>query len=163
MDRPGADREQPKASRVVPIAEALEHNYPILDPLGGRLHYPGEAQYEAWREEAKTMSTPQAPGPDEADLAAIEARWADARPFGEKVREARLARGLSMRALGELVGVSAQYINDIERGARHAREKRAIIAEALGFRHIEPVEHARADVAALIAEVKRLRDAALGG
>jgi hypothetical protein len=52
---PGADREQPEASRVVPIAEAFECNYPILDPLGGRLHYPGEAQYEAWREEVGAM------------------------------------------------------------------------------------------------------------
>lgn len=51
MEKPELDREQPSEPRIVTIAEALEHNYPILDPLGDRLHYPGEPQYEAWREE----------------------------------------------------------------------------------------------------------------
>jgi hypothetical protein len=42
--------EQP-GPRIVSIPEALAGGYPILDPLGNRLHYPGEPQYEAWREE----------------------------------------------------------------------------------------------------------------
>jgi hypothetical protein len=42
--------EQP-GPRIVSIPEALAGGYPILDPLGNRLHYPGEEQYEAWREE----------------------------------------------------------------------------------------------------------------
>lgn len=39
--------------RHVTIAEALRQGYPILDPLGSRLHYPGEEQYEAWRDAAQ--------------------------------------------------------------------------------------------------------------
>jgi hypothetical protein len=41
----------PPGGRIVSIPEALAGGYPILDPLGNRLHYPGEPQYEAWREE----------------------------------------------------------------------------------------------------------------
>lgn len=37
---------------------------------------------------------------------------------GETLREIRLARGLSLRKLGKLCGVSAPHLSDIEHGRR---------------------------------------------
>jgi transcriptional regulator with XRE-family HTH domain len=39
-------------------------------------------------------------------------------PVGRRLREIRLWRGLSLRAVAELVGVSASYLSLIERGER---------------------------------------------
>jgi hypothetical protein len=50
-DTPG--RQGP---RILSIPEALAGGYPILDPLGDRLHSPGEEQYEAWREAYRTFT-----------------------------------------------------------------------------------------------------------
>ncbi len=47
------------------------------------------------------------------------------------LRAARLAAGLSLRRLGELIGVSAMYLCDIESGNRAATER--IIA---GYRRL---------------------------
>src|SRR5687767_6905073 len=36
--------------------------------------------------------------------------------FGEKIRELRLAKGLTLRVLGEQVGVSHAYVSKVENG-----------------------------------------------
>lgn len=39
--------------------------------------------------------------------------------FGIRIREVRSARGITQEDLGELSGLSRQYIGDVERGARN--------------------------------------------
>lgn len=53
--------------------------------------------------------------------------------FGDAVRDLRKARGLSQEALGELAGMSANYIGDTERGERNV-SVRALwqLADGLG-------------------------------
>ncbi len=54
---------------------------------------------------------------------------------GEWIREARQKRGLSLRALGSLVRVSATHLSDIENGHRHPGMKLANrLEKALGVR-----------------------------
>lgn len=55
--------------------------------------------------------------------------------FGAHLRAKRLARNLTQRFIGEMLGVSAPYISDIEKGRRApfpARESYAKIAKVLG-------------------------------
>ena len=40
--------------------------------------------------------------------------------FGEYIKEKRIEKKLSLRALGELIGLSAGYLLDIEKGRRSA-------------------------------------------
>jgi transcriptional regulator with XRE-family HTH domain len=51
--------------------------------------------------------------------------------LGQKIRELREARQLSLRALAEKVGVSAPFLSDLEHG-RRGTEKVDEIARALG-------------------------------
>ena len=51
--------------------------------------------------------------------------------MGQKIRELREARQLSLRALAEKVGVSAPFLSDLEHG-RRGTEKVDEIARALG-------------------------------
>ena len=41
-------------------------------------------------------------------------------PFGQKVRELRAARGISLKEMAEALGVSAPYLSALERGYRGA-------------------------------------------
>lgn len=55
------------------------------------------------------------------------------RQFGERVRELRLARGLSQEELASMAGVHRTYLGSIERAERNPSLKNiAAIAEALG-------------------------------
>lgn len=53
--------------------------------------------------------------------------------FGEYVREKRLAAGVNLRKLAELLDIAPAYMSDIENGNRYPPEKEKIykIAEAL--------------------------------
>lgn len=51
--------------------------------------------------------------------------------LGQKIRELREQKGLSLRALAERVGVSAPFLSDLEHG-RRGTEKIVEIAKALG-------------------------------
>lgn len=42
----------------------------------------------------------------------------DLRAEGARIREARVARGMSLRDLARRVGCSAAYVSDVERGQR---------------------------------------------
>lgn len=53
--------------------------------------------------------------------------------FGARVRQARVARGLSQKAFGRMVGVSGQAIALIEAGGGAKPETRARIEEVLGL------------------------------
>ena len=59
--------------------------------------------------------------------------------FGEFVREKRLAAGINLRKLAEILGIAPAYMSDIENGHRYPPEKEKIykIAEAL---HLTPEE-----------------------
>lgn len=62
----------------------------------------------------------------------------------ERIRQARIARGMSQRQLAQLVGVDPSYISLIERGQRTpSPQLLAAIAEALGLR---PEELLRAEL-----------------
>ena len=53
--------------------------------------------------------------------------------FGERLKELRLARGLSQEALAFKSGMHRTYLGGIERGERNPSLKNiAVIAEALG-------------------------------
>ena len=55
------------------------------------------------------------------------------RRFGKRVRELRLARGLSQEELAFRVGIHRTYLGGVERGERNPSLKNiAAIAEALG-------------------------------
>lgn len=55
------------------------------------------------------------------------------RTLGERVRQAREARGLSQEALGAAAGLDRTYVSGIERGIRNVSVLRlADIATALG-------------------------------
>ena len=52
---------------------------------------------------------------------------------GQRIREVRQRREMSLRQFGKLIGVSAVYLSDIERGNRIASPGRLIqIADVLG-------------------------------
>ncbi len=59
--------------------------------------------------------------------------------FGEFVREKRLAAGVNLRKLAEILEIAPAYMSDIENGNRYPPEKDKIykIAEAL---HLTPEE-----------------------
>jgi transcriptional regulator with XRE-family HTH domain len=58
--------------------------------------------------------------------------------FGHRIREGRLARGLSMRALAREVGISAPYVNELERGrSRPGLDVVARLADALRLPFVE--------------------------
>lgn len=38
--------------------------------------------------------------------------------FGERVRERRMAKGLTLRAVGEKMGLSLTYMHEVEKGTR---------------------------------------------
>lgn len=42
----------------------------------------------------------------------------------EELKQMRTEKGLSLRALAELIGVSAPFLHDVERGSRRLSEKR---------------------------------------
>ncbi len=54
--------------------------------------------------------------------------------LGSVLRQSRQERGLTLRQVGDLVGVSAAYISDIEHGYRHPTSDAMLhrIAPALG-------------------------------
>lgn len=53
--------------------------------------------------------------------------------FGARVRELRVARGLSQEVLAERAGIHRTYVSDLERGARNVGIDNIIaIAGALG-------------------------------
>lgn len=65
-------------------------------------------------------------------------------PLGPYLKKLRLARGLSIRGLGEKVGVSAPHIGDIEKGHRQPSEPLlALIAEALETDLDDVLSHSR--------------------
>jgi predicted ATPase/class 3 adenylate cyclase len=81
----------------------------------------------------------------------------DERPaFGEMLRRARVAAGLSQEELAERAGLSARGISDLERGARRVprRDTVELLAAALG---LAPEERAR-----LAAAIRRPSGAAPG-
>ncbi len=55
------------------------------------------------------------------------------KPFGEFVREKRLAAGINLRKLAGILDIAPAYMSDIENGHRYPPEKEKIykIAEAL--------------------------------
>lgn len=59
--------------------------------------------------------------------------------FGEFIREKRLAAGVNLRKLAEILGIAPAYMSDIENGHRYPPEKEKIykIAETL---HLTPEE-----------------------
>ncbi len=59
-------------------------------------------------------------------------------PFGTRLRQARLAKGLSLRVLAKLMGVSHEYIHQVEKGYCKAMkpEHHTLLASFLGV----PVE-----------------------
>lgn len=59
--------------------------------------------------------------------------------FGEFVRERRLAAGINLRKLAEILDIAPAYMSDIENGHRYPPEKEKIykIAETL---HLTPEE-----------------------
>jgi class 3 adenylate cyclase/tetratricopeptide (TPR) repeat protein len=56
-------------------------------------------------------------------------------PFGDLLRQHRLAAGLSQEELAEIAGISARAISDLERGARHRPYRATVtqLAQALGL------------------------------
>lgn len=74
-------------------------------------------------------------------------RWESNRgsSFGELLRRARLAAGLTQEELAEQAGLSARGISDLERGARRTprRDTIALLAEALQLDEIERREWQR--------------------
>jgi class 3 adenylate cyclase/tetratricopeptide (TPR) repeat protein len=56
-------------------------------------------------------------------------------PFGDLLRQHRLASGLSQEELAERAGISARAISDLERGARHRPYRATVtqLAQALGL------------------------------
>lgn len=60
--------------------------------------------------------------------------------FGLKVRQARLAKGLSITELSELSGLSASYITEIEKGRKYPKTDRIVdLSKALGYDYNELV------------------------
>lgn len=59
--------------------------------------------------------------------------------IGQKIREARLARGLTQQELGELVGVKASAINKYEKG-RVVNIKRSTLQKIAKVLNIRPSE-----------------------
>lgn len=54
------------------------------------------------------------------------------RKVGERIRQARMARGLSQEALADLAGLDRSYMSGIERGVRNTSVlKLAAIAKSL--------------------------------
>jgi predicted ATPase/transcriptional regulator with XRE-family HTH domain len=83
-------------------------------------------------------------------------------PFGELLREFRLAANLSQETLAEQAGVSVSGISALERGTRRAphRDTVALLGAALGL----PPEHRiRLQAAAVRASVPRHRDLSPSG
>lgn len=63
--------------------------------------------------------------------------------FGEMIRTARIAKGLSMRGLANTLEVSATFVHDVERDrAVLSDEKAARVAELLGI-EFEALQDAR--------------------
>jgi XRE family transcriptional regulator, regulator of sulfur utilization len=68
----------------------------------------------------------------------VSARWPPLSPrhiaLGDAVRAYRHDRGLSQEALGDLAGLSSNYVGDVERGERNI-SVRAVwqLADALGI------------------------------
>ena len=60
--------------------------------------------------------------------------WTMKTTLSERLKEARLARGLTQKALGDLVGVSQAAIQKIETGKANQTTKIVEIANALGVR-----------------------------
>ena len=54
-------------------------------------------------------------------------------PFGEQLRERRVANGLTLEALAETSGVSARTLSDIERGVSATPQRRTVEAIARGL------------------------------
>jgi transcriptional regulator with XRE-family HTH domain len=80
--------------------------------------------------------------------------------IGQRIRAARRAKGLTLRALGKVVGLSHVFLGEMERGLRALPEGRcAAIATALDLPDIVPTTRNRspADIA---ADLWRLRDEA---
>ena len=61
----------------------------------------------------------------------IEGQLAGTIKLGQRIRELREAKGMSLRALAEKAGVSAPFLSDLEHGPR-GTEKLDVIARALG-------------------------------
>lgn len=60
--------------------------------------------------------------------------------FGLKLRQARLARGLSITELSERSGLSPSYITEIEKGRKYPKADRIMdLAQALGYEYDELV------------------------
>lgn len=60
--------------------------------------------------------------------------------FGLKVRQARMAKNLSITELSELSGLSASYITEIEKGRKYPKTDRIVdLSEALGYDYDELV------------------------
>ncbi len=72
--------------------------------------------------------------------------------FGDRLRRARVAAGLSQEQLAERAGVSARGISDLERGVRGA-PRPDILALLLDALRLPPAERA-----AMLAAVRRSRD-----
>lgn len=81
---------------------------------------------------------------------------------GERLRQARLARGWTQRETAAYAGVSPQFWNDVEFGRRAAPDGTyAAMCAAVGLASDRPaaeVERLRARVAELEAEVAGLRE-----
>ena len=52
-------------------------------------------------------------------MSEADAHSEDRRAFGRRVRELRLAHGLSQEELAERAGIHRTYISDVERGERN--------------------------------------------
>jgi transcriptional regulator with XRE-family HTH domain len=79
--------------------------------------------------------------------------------FGEQLLDARVAARLSLRDLGQAVGLSAIYISDLERGNRRAPS--AVLIERLATHlHIDPLPLLRAALEEREAVELPLRSAA---
>jgi hypothetical protein len=55
---------------------------------------------------------------EEREIEARNDRWVAIAVLGLAIREARLARGLSLRACAKAAKISAPFLSDIERGRR---------------------------------------------
>jgi transcriptional regulator with XRE-family HTH domain len=74
--------------------------------------------------------------------------------FGEVVRDARLAKGMTLRQLAKILGVSAAFLCDVEHDRRKpARDRLPEFAEALG---VELNDLTRSDPRSLDERVGRL-------
>lgn len=63
--------------------------------------------------------------------------------FGENVRRARRAKGMTLEALAHDVGLAYSYVGELERGRRNPTLKVVErIAKALGYRPVELLQSA---------------------